>query len=229
MAVTIDGTNGITVPQGATQAEAEAGTSNTVLMTPLRVFQAMKAMTINVQEFDASGTWTKPADAIYCEITVVGGGRAGQAGLSPPMCNPGFVGIGGNAGGTANLTKIASSLGATETVTVGLGGATSTASGGTSSFGTHASATGGGTSPGIGSGAGAEAVTGGRAAGTTGASLTSITSADAAITLGGSSSAGPGGIGSSDGIRGGGGGGGLGSSSFGTGGNGYVRVVTYCA
>jgi hypothetical protein len=44
MSVVIDGTDGITVPQGASQAEAEAGTSNTVLMTPLRTSQAIAAL-----------------------------------------------------------------------------------------------------------------------------------------------------------------------------------------
>lgn len=43
MSITIDGTNGITVPQGATQAEAEAGVSNNVLMTPLGTEQHMVA------------------------------------------------------------------------------------------------------------------------------------------------------------------------------------------
>jgi hypothetical protein len=43
MSITLDGTNGITVPQGATQAEAEAGVSNTVLMTPLGTEQHMVA------------------------------------------------------------------------------------------------------------------------------------------------------------------------------------------
>jgi hypothetical protein len=232
MSVVIDGTNGITVPQGATQAEAEAGTSNTVLMTPLRVFQAMKSMTIDVQEFDTAGgpfTWNKPADAIYSEITVVGGGRAGEVGLLPTMCNSGTVGIGGNAGGAAYLMKVASALGATETVTIGAGGTTTLAVGGTSSFGTHASATGGGTSPGVGSGTGAQVINGGRAAGTANFSVNAASGADAPATLGGSSFAGPGGRASVAGIRGGGGGGGNAATSFGNGGDGYVRVVTYCA
>jgi hypothetical protein len=230
MSVVIDGTDGITVPQGASQAEAEAGTSNTVLMTPLRVFQAMKAMVINVQEFDTSGTWTKPTDAIYSEILVVGGGRAGQVGVAGSMCSSGTIGIGGNAGGAANLTKIASALGATETVTIGAGGATTQAVGGTSSFGALASATGGGASPGVGSGTGAQAITGGRSSGNSSASTGTFPDQGyAAITRGGSSFAGPGGIASAAGIRGGGGGGGFGAATFGAGGAGYVRIVTYCA
>jgi hypothetical protein len=231
MPITLNGDTGITVPSGATQAEAEAGTSNTVLMTPLRTFQALKSMTINVQEFITAGgpfTWTKPVDAIYCEVLVVGGGGAGAVGTPFVMCGTARQsGTGGNAGGTSKLIVNAATLGATETVTIGAGGATTGATGGTSSFGSHASATGGGATGGTGSGTNTQTITGERGGGGGGNALNSAW--NISETIGGSTEAGPGGIASTAGSRGSGGGGGDGAASFGAGGAGYVRVITYCA
>ena len=98
----------------ATEAEGAAGTSNTVLMTPLRVqeFFDLNPITgtfIESQTFNATGTWTKPANCTQVLVYLVAGG--------------------GGAGGVAST---------------GSGGALSGSIGGTSSFGLFCSATGGG-------------------------------------------------------------------------------------
>lgn len=98
----------------------------------------------NVQVFTASGTYTKATNnPSVILVEVVGGGGGGAKGTSP-------AGMGGGGGGYGRKEILASALAATETVTVGQGGAARTGNtvqagttGGTSSFGTHVSASGG--------------------------------------------------------------------------------------
>lgn len=95
--------------------------------------------------FTASGTWTKQADVGKVRVIVTGGGAGGNA-------NGTDAGGGGGGGGTA--IKTIASPGATETVTIGAGGA-SAANGAISSFGAWCSGLGGITGNAVGRNGGA--------------------------------------------------------------------------
>lgn len=98
-------------------------------------------MVPTVRTYTAGATWTKPAGLQFLVVEVQAAGGAGGG-----STDNGY-GAGGSGGGYSKKTILAASLGATETVTVGAGGAgvlaATGANGGTSSFGSHLSATGG--------------------------------------------------------------------------------------
>lgn len=103
--------------------------------------------TVNV--FTASGSYSKPDGLKFVEVIVVGGGGGG-GGVGPTGGTERASSGGGGGGGSSIKFIPASTLSASETVTVGAGGtggadgSTNGSTGGTSSFGTHATATGGG-------------------------------------------------------------------------------------
>lgn len=123
----------------ASQEQAEAGDDNKTAMTPLRTKQAIDANRAGTdyQVLTETGTWTKPAAATATSRVRVqlwaGGGGGGSS----------STGGGGGGGGYKEAWFSAADLGATETVTIGAGGAVATA-GGNSTFGSLLTAYGGG-------------------------------------------------------------------------------------
>jgi hypothetical protein len=87
----------------------------------------------SLQVFTSSGTYTRPAGLVRAKITVVGGGGGGGS------ANPAG---GGGGGGAAIKVVNSATIGSSQTITIGAGGALGSA-GGTSSVGSLVSATGG--------------------------------------------------------------------------------------
>jgi hypothetical protein len=128
------------------QAEAEAGTATFPrAWTAERVGQAIAALGGSIsdqQVFDASGTWSKPASGTFVLVECwAGGGSGGRASDGG--------GGGGGGGAYTSFTSSLTALGATETVTIGAGGAAKSGTnqvgdvGGTTTFGSLLAAYGG--------------------------------------------------------------------------------------
>lgn len=107
-----------------------------------------------IQTFLANGTYTPTVGMEYCTVEVVGGGGGGGS-VDAPGSDNGNAGGGGGGGGYARKTFSAVTIGVSQAVTIGAGGAGAVAGGstgtggGTTSLGALISATGG--SGGVGS------------------------------------------------------------------------------
>jgi hypothetical protein len=134
----------IDIPPFASKAQAETGTDNATVMSPLRVAEAFAAFYsgafVGMQVFTSAGTYTPHAKARSALVFVTGGGGGGPSAS------------GGSAGGTAISRLSALAITAITVGAAGVSGGSATA-GGQSSFGSLVIATGGGANgaaPGVG-------------------------------------------------------------------------------
>lgn len=77
---------------------------------------------VNIQEFDSSGTWTKPANPIITDIEGIGAGGGGGSGRRGAAGSARGGGAGGGGGGYLRKRFLSSALASSYTVTIGAGG-----------------------------------------------------------------------------------------------------------
>ena len=122
---------GGTTSTAALQPVASVGTSGYVLTSngasALPTFQAASSGGITSvvrQVFTSSGTYTPTAGMVQAYVECIGGGTGGAGSISPALSNV-SVGGGGGAGGYAASMLSAGTIGASQTVTIGAGGTSS--------------------------------------------------------------------------------------------------------
>lgn len=103
--------------------------------------------TVKVQIFTSNGTYTPSTGMIYCRVRLAGGG-AGTGGTAATSAAQTSASGGGGGGGYSESILTAATVGASQSITIGAGGAAGTTAGfggtgGTTSFGAILSATGG--------------------------------------------------------------------------------------
>jgi hypothetical protein len=79
-------------------------------------------ISINVRQYTADDTYTKPSNLLFAHVLAVGGGGGGASGEKRPNGTISNGGGGGGCGAVARRILQASEIGGTETITIGTGG-----------------------------------------------------------------------------------------------------------
>ena len=122
-------------------------------MTTNNAINNIQFSVINEQIFTSSGTYTPTAGMLYCIVELIGGGGGG-GGCGATSSTQFSNSVGGGAGEYARGVFSSSTVGASQTVTIGAGGTAGAVgvnpggTGGTSSFGSLMTAVGGNGGPG---------------------------------------------------------------------------------
>jgi hypothetical protein len=95
---------------------------------------------VDIQQFTASGTWTKPAGATTVFVRAFGAGAGGQSGQLAAASTAKSGGIGGGGGAYFEMWIAADELPSTVAVTVGAGGTGGAALTNTAALGNHGAA-----------------------------------------------------------------------------------------
>ena len=143
---------GGTTSTGALQSVATSGSIGQVLTSQgaaLPIWADPGFEKINVQTFTTSGTYTPTAGMLYCIVEALGGGGGGGGSQTVSTFSY-IISGGGGAGGYCRSVLTAADIGASQTVTIGIGGAggagggtTTGATGGDTTFGSILTANGG--------------------------------------------------------------------------------------
>lgn len=139
-----NGAGVLSITGTANEIIASSSTGAVTLSLPAKIANCISQ--VSVQVFTSSGTYTPTVGMKYCIVECIGGG-GGSAGCSAGGGQQGVGGAGGGGGYSAGVYS-ASTIGVSQSVTIGVAGTAGTAGnngggGGTSSFGALLTCTGG--------------------------------------------------------------------------------------
>lgn len=141
----VGGTTSTNPLQSATTGFNNVGyvfTSTGSSTPPIWQANAAGAFSINIQTFTSNGTYTPTGGMVYCQVLCCGGGGGGGSSGGSGSSTGGAVGGGGGGAGSSMGYFSSSTIGASQTVTIGAGGGAGS-SGNTTSLGSLISGSGG--------------------------------------------------------------------------------------